>query len=367
MANIEEQVITHGQVRKGVTLDNDPYQIGAKCLEPGRIKTFLSNPNLEDESEPLIFFEKVDGKIWGRKICFPTKIKIGENVVDSLGGSSLFVKEEGRKLALGASLIYNPIKTYKNRRMILYAGMTEMSFAIFKKLHFFVFEIPIFVQIRNIKPVLQRLGIVGFTLDFLSFILNPFVKIVARQYTPIRPNHNKEFDIIKLDETPRWVEEIVLKDVHKYSEFHNKDWFDWVLNHNFYNNTSDTRKLYGFYKKNEPIGFVLITERGLAIEERNIDHVVYGEIREWGSIDESILSEYQIYKEALNLFSPQADIVNIVTPNEKTRKKLKFFGFIPHGKDNFAVKSNGVINVENDINSLDCWRYRASYSDKCFY
>ena len=48
---IEKEVISFEQVKKGYVLKNDMSGVGAYTLVPSIIKTFLSNPSLDDYSK----------------------------------------------------------------------------------------------------------------------------------------------------------------------------------------------------------------------------------------------------------------------------------------------------------------------------
>lgn len=365
MANIEEQVITHEQVRKGVSLDNDPYQIGAKCLEAGRVKTFLSNPNLDDESDPLIVYEKVDGEVMGRAMFFPTKTRIGVDYIRSYAGSSLFVHEEARKHMLGASLVMFPIYNKKNT-ILLYGGMTKMAVDLYKKLKFKIFDIPSVWQIRNFGPILQRLHFRGFLLNCVSVLGNMLLK--PYHFLCRIPIYFlcRRYDIVKLREAPDWLENIIESDNHKYAECHDKEWFNWIINNNFYGRENDKQELYGIYKDKMPLGFVLVTEREWSVEGDNPYTINFGTVREWGTIDSNLLNEYKIYKIALSLFSKNVDVVQISTTDNLTREKLHKYGFIDRGSYNIAFRPIGM-HLDDDSKNISNWRIRSSYSDTCFY
>lgn len=365
MAKIEEQVITHEQVRNGVILDNDPYQIGAVCLIPGRVKTFLSNPNLDDESEPLIVYEKVDGAIMGREIFYPTKMKIGDSYIKSYASSSLFVSEEARKYMLGASLVMYQIRNYKNT-VLIFGGMTKMAVDLYKKLKFTIFDIPSVWQFRNARPILQYLHFKGVVLNILSLVVNLILKTYYGLSKIPLNILRKKYNIVQLNEVPDWLQAIVDSDNHKYAEYHGKEWFNWVINTNFGGKENDKQNLYGIFRNDKPLGFVLLTEREGDLPERHIDKINFGTVCEWGTIDEKELSEYQIYKLALSLFSSRVDIVTVSTTVRTLRKKLHKYGFINHGNYNVAFKSQGI-NLDDDSKLMSNWRIRSSYSDTCFY
>ena len=361
----EEKIIDYASLAEGPKLGNDPHGIGKYCIEEPLKKTFLSNPYLGNKQETFAVLECLDNIIMGRALFFPSKMKAGNELFNSKGGSSLYVTEEGRKMIFGASLVLHPIMNSKNT-VLLYAGMTEMAIAIYKKLKFQIFDVPHLFQIRKPMPFLQRLGVKGLLLNISNTFLTPFVKVWSRQYswTKLPPDNNLE--VKRMTKIPDWVEDIVLKDTHKYAELHNKAWFEWVINNNFFNKELDTQNLYGFFKNGVPVGFVLLTEREERIESRGIDRLVIGKVSEWGTSNEKLLSEYQIYKYSLNLFSQNVDMVSISTVDDRSRKGLRWQGFLPRGSYNIAFKAIGI-NFDDDVNNIENWRIRTSYSDTIFY
>lgn len=362
---IEEVIITYAQLKQGLQRYKDPFGVGGFCYVPGVNNMFITNPNVEDENEPLLILELGDGAILGREYFYPTKMIIKGQIVNSFASSSLLVAEQGRKYMLGASLVMYQINN-KRDTVLLYGGMTEMAVDLYKKLKFTIFDIPTLWQIKNTRPILQNFRLKGGVLSVVSKIFNSLVKpYIWLSSVPSKMYLNR-FDIKKLSQTPVWVEDIVKNDEHKYGEYHSKEWFDWVLHNSFAENRYHSQALYGIYNNGEPIGFFLLTECGTSIEERNIDNVVFGTIREWGINDESVLGEKDIFLLALRCFSKRTDIVTISTANAGVRKKMKKYGFLKHGKYNIAFRPLKM-KLDEDSKDVNNWRIRPCYSDTAFY
>lgn len=363
--DIKEVVFTHAQVRNGVQFVDDSLGVGAFCQKYGVMKAFLNNPSITDENEELMVFELVDNVVMGREIFYPTRMKLGNQIINSYASSSLLVAEEGRKYMLGASLVMHQINNLSNT-VLLYGGMTEMAVDLYKHLKFVIFDVPTIWQVRNTRPILQNFKFSGITLNTASFISNLPVKIYTWCSSLFSKCAAKKFDVRELAEAPDWIETIVSSDSHKYAEFHGKDWFNWVLKNSFSEDKSSRQALYGIYAEGIPKGFVFLTELPTSVKDRNIDRVVFGTIREWGTNDEFMLSESDIFKIAMNCFTKDVDIVTISTADETVRKSMKKYGFFQHGKYNVAFRALGI-KLDEDCKDVNNWRIRPSYSDTCFY
>ena len=359
---ITNQFVTYQEVLDGDIIENDPYQLTRTSDEKKR--TFLSNPNLTDYTQKMYILKRVDGVVGGFRISYPTKFKAGNEIFNSVGGCSLTVKEEFRHLGIGADiLLYSTMN--KEDKYLLYAGISEMALPMYKKLRFNIFKYPSIWQPRNTRFLFQTKGCKGFALSSLSFlgncILKPFllyVDIKSRQ-------SRKGFRIEQLNAAPEWITSMTLNDGHKYTEVHDKAWFDWTLNNIFHAYPENVTKLFGIYKGEIPVGFFMTKERLNHFEEKHIDRLIFGSVVEWGTADEKTLSEKQIIKMALNTFSKNVDIVTYASTNEDAIKYLKRLGFVHHGFANVVFKDK--TKSLSDVGDVKQWRIRSSFSDVIFF
>ena len=365
MDNIEKQTITHKDVRSGFSLGADPDGIGAYTQSANIQKTFLSNPNLDDDSDPMVAFIRVDGSIWGRCMYFPSRIKIGEQIEKSMGGSSLLVNEEGRKKSLGIDLMMLPMSGF-DTKYLLYAGISKMAIPLYKKLRFELFEMPCRWQIRNSKPILQSIGLRGIGLSVLAFIANILLKSFNGIVKKIFKFSLRDYQVKKLEDVPDWITQMVINDKHKYAEYHDKKWFEWVLSNNFFGNEHDVQALYGIYRDDTPVGFVLIKEQQSSIEERHIDKITFGSVVEWGFKEDAQINEHIINKIALNLYSSNVDIAQVISSDIKVVDYFGKYAMFRHGSANIIFKDL-TKKLDKDYKNPENWRLRPGYSDVPFY
>ena len=361
---IVKEIVTYQQVVEGYVLSGDDYNIGFYTLEPTIKKTFLENPNLKDMSKCMIFFDRIDGVICGRQMFFPTRVKIGDLIVEAQSGSSLQTVEEYRQYAIGMDMINYPIKC-KDYPIIIYGGISTMVKPIYKALRFNLFEIPCYWQPRNSKFLLQYIGMKGILLKLVSACGNLFLKPIVSVINVRIKYKYKKFTVNKLDVVPQWVDDIIYKDSHKYAEIHDRKWMQWTLDNNFFAKEYESQSFYEIAENNQKLGFFMLNERNSNQVEHNIESVIFGSVYEWGTFNEEILSEEEIHQIAYTKFSKHVDIA-ISASNNKTMVKVmkKMFAF-RHGNASVIVKD--MSKSYKDIGNINNWRLRMGYCDTPFY
>ena len=361
--DIKEKIYTFRDAANGIRFENDQYGLGAYMTGDGIRKTFLSAPALEDVDEPMAMIETVDDIPTGRVMIYPSRLKVNNDVILVTSGSSLYVHEDYRHLELGVNLMLYPLSI---KRPLLYAGFSTMAEPLYRKMGFAIFYIPKMWQIRRVEPVLKSFGMKGLLLTALKSCLNPLMSILVIAGKKASKRLLRQYRIERFTKVPQWMVDIVLSDKHKYAELHDRKWMQWVLDHNFFERKEDKQYLYGVYKGEKPVGFLLMAERNFTIPEKNIDKCVYGYVLDWDTIDSSIIDEKQLKTIALSLFTDDVDIAQIDSLDEKLLKSMKRYGFIHHGYENIGFKDI-TKKLDKDWKDAANWRLRASYSDRPFY
>lgn len=359
MESISNQILTYKDVKNGESINDDEYGIGSLFTDSHR-KAFLANPFLRDETFPLLYLSRVDGQVGGILMLFPCAILVNGERVEVLEGSTLEVAEKFRHLAIGVDIMLYPLNCGL-REVILYAGISEMALPIYKKMGFKVLEYPRAMQLRNSRSLLAAKGLTGLSLNSLTLIFNSFLHIwrTLSIFSSYKLEH--KYIVKELSFIPEWVDDIVKNDKHKYMELHNKQWFEWNLYNNLHGRPRDEQRFYAVFDKENPIGFFMIKERYREIAGGKLKKVVVGSLVEWGSLDEKRLNESDIYIMASKHFSDDVDIVEYATSNLQTIKRMKKYGFIPHGYAHIIV--NDIKKKYSDISDINNWRVRFGYAD----
>ena len=357
---ITYEIITFKQVNNSYNIDNDDFGIGAYALGKASKKAFLANPFLKSMDIPMLVIGRVDGIVGGRAMQYPVLLKAGSDIVTCCSGSSLEVRKEFRHLNLALDIIMDPI-TNKRGETLLYADFSNDGLNVYKALRFNMFSLRKWMQPNRIGFLMEMMGVHGFLSKVTSILINPILSIMLKLTKLVFGNVDKSLKIEKVTKVPVWVDDIVLNDGHKYTEVHDHKWLQWNLDNMFHDERENTNSFYIVSKNSEEIGFFMTKERRSSIQSRNIDSILIGKIVEWGTKDEKLLSELELYKLAFSTFSKRVDIIEAYTNEQDTIRGLKRLLFFGHGKHYIAFKD--LTKKYKDAKDPNLWRLRFGYSD----
>ena len=352
-------------IKKEITVSQLNNEKARKILEgaevtPYRINTFLSNPNLVDE-QSVVLYAVCDGeKVVGRTSLYPTKMLCDGHTKVACSGRDLFVDEEYRKEAIGMDLMMYPL-TSKSINLIVFSGISNMALPLYKALKYHILEFPRMMQLRNFRCLLQSKGMKGMPLRFFTMVLNIPLWIVSLGWRISSKRVSQKFEIEQVQKVPEWINDVVTIQGDKYMELHDQKWFQWNLDYNFNYHPRNRQFFYIVKKHGKNLGFFMTKERYRKDAGGLLSNVVIGSIVEWGSYDESLLSESDIYKLALRTFAADVDIVETATDNNRTVKSLKRMLFIHHDFAHIVFKDK--TKQYKDSSDISKWRIRYGYAD----
>lgn len=356
--NFTSRIITYGDLRKGLSFENDKYGI-ASYEHEARRKAFLANPCAGADDDVFMYLVEADGAPIGRTMLFETRLKIGNEILPLYSGSALQVEESFQKYGLGAE-IYAFGGTIKKRKLNLSAGISDMALPLYKVTKYKIFEFPKLLRINNTKPLLGKYGIKGVFQSILGTLMNlplRFYYLLANVKTR---RIKKQYTLEKVTTVPQWVDDVVLNDGHKYAEVHDQKWLQWNLDNSFKSHKRDIQSFYIIKQNSAPVGFVMTKQR-YRDEVQGMNNVLIGSIVEWGAYDEKKLNESDIYRLAVETFSKDVDIIETATNNTETQRELKGMGFIHHGNAHIAFKDK--TKQQTDCGDVSLWRLRYGYAD----
>lgn len=352
------RIITYGDLRKGLHIENDKYGIVSYEYEPRR-KTFLSNPCTGADDDVFMYIVEADGVPVGRTMLFDSRIKVGDEILPLYSGSALKVEDDFQKYGLGGE-IFAFGGTIKKRILNLSAGISDMALPLYKVTKYNIFEFPKFLRINNSKPLIGKFGVNGVLQSISGSLANVLLKVFYIFSKSKAKRLKKKYVLEKVTVVPQWVDDIVLNDSHKYMEVHDCKWLQWCLDNSFKGGEQDIQSFYIIKKEEEPIGFVMTKER-FREETQGMKNVKIGSIVEWGSKDEETLNEADIYRLVLDTFSKDVDIIETATNIVDTQRVLKRMGFIHYGDAHIAFKDK--TKQLKDAGDASLWRLRYGYAD----
>lgn len=361
---IQLQTITYNDLSSSINVTGDRYNLYKEGFEEKRKAIFLKNPNLTDSSTAAAYLIRANQDVVGALFPFPTRIKVGESVIDASSASSLNVIKEYEKYAAGADLVLAPIRDKRNKAVVL-ADLSADGLSCYHAFRFKDFALPKLIQPHSAKFILQNFGIHGWLLTVLCVVVNAFLKplnFISRHRLLRFAN---KFKVERLSVVPNWVDEIVLNDGHKYMEVHDHRWLQWCLDNSFSSESSHFKSFYAITNnEGRPLGFFINYEKTTSIPYRHIFNLRQGTVMEWGSYDENELSELDITKIAIAHFSKDLDMCQFASLNPRVINKMKMYGFFQHNYHHIVFKDN-TKNMK-DCGDPTLWRLRFGYADSLF-
>lgn len=342
---------------------DDPYSIVAFMTDHLR-ETLLACPNNKDENKTAMYI-MTDGNVAvGRVLQFGTKLKVDKEIVPAQTGGSSYVDKRYRSQGVGASLLLAS-KLSKEYDFKINSLFSTMVVPMLRRLKYVIFEIPQYVIMRDLRPMLAAKGLGGFPLNLCGVMANLPIRCLDIINKIKRKRLLRQFEVRQVMLVPEWVGEMLVKDGHKYMEVHDREWLQWNLDYNMNGYPGDRQSFYTISNKlGEPVGFFMTKER---FEEKagHYHNVLRGTIVEWGSINTKVLSEADINLLAVYTFTPKVFQVLTVTTEAKTANSLKKMGFIKHGT--FQMLIGDKKKKYDDIDNINLWRIRYGSCNTIIY
>ena len=354
--NIE--TVTYKDVIDGYKLQGDTYGLGAYALEDPRRSAFLSNPNLNDTSKIMLKLMRHEGIIIGRSMMFPSRFKAADDIIETVGGSALEVAEQFRGGEAGGGLMAYNIR-HKENNAVISSGFSSTAAKCHKALRAYMLCFPQFVQIKDYRRILPKIGLNSMFSFISGGVLNclvwPLLYVTKRKAI----NRCLDFKVERVDIVPEWVDDIVLNDGHKYMEVHDHKWLQWTLDNMFHSHERNVNSFYTISRDGENLGFFMIKERFTQMDDKH--SFIGGTICEWGTKDPIRLSEYDLHLMAISKFSKFVDIIFMATPDEKVGAKMKRLLFFRKGDAKIAFYD--LKKQYREAKNIDQWRVRYGYGD----
>lgn len=364
MEDVELIRISYGEL-KNETYDvqNDTYGILSGYLIEPLVKALLDNPNYDNDDKSVLNILTYKNQIVGRHMLMPTLLQLDHKTILVQTGGGNEIHENFQRRGFG-SLIVND--TVRNSEYPIYIGQLYSSgaTAIYQKMNVQLFELPLFNKFKRSRslvavhfdkiPILKNSVILR---AVVSFIGDCYLKCCdipnIRKCATLRKRYVVKRELI----VPEWIDQMTMNDGHKYMEVHNQKWLQWNLDNVFSNNIGDQNFYYSVYDKTgKPAGFFMTKERYEENKNGLFKNLIRGTVVEWGSRDETELSEIDLNLLAFSTFSSNVDKVNTVISTKGTRKRMEQLGYEYRGMYRMSLKCDD--SCPNDIINQDLWRIR---------
>lgn len=359
MMDVTKERISYKEISEGFFPERDDYNL-ASYLTDTRKRTFFANPNIRDENQCLLNLVRLDDAIVGRSMLYETRMVIDSTVYPCQCGSTLDVPEQFRQYAIGADLFHYFTMETKFDYAIA-SGISEIALPLYKAMKYHIIEFPRMMLLLNSRSLIESKGISGCPLKFMTAICNVPLRILSVVNNIKSKRLRKKFSLKRENRIPEWVDDLTIRDKHKYKEAHGREWLQWNLDYNFKGDKEDIQSFYTIEKEEKPVGFFMTKERFRKDAGGILKNIILAAIVEWGTYDEKILNEKQIINLAFSTFSKNVDIIEFASVDKATCKAMKNMGYINHGNAHIAFKDK--TKKCKDASDASLWRVRYGYAD----
>lgn len=321
-----------------------------------------TNPYKDGHSVNGAIEGRVDDALGGCVYVFPTQLNYDGKIYPIMSGTDFWVSQAFRKFQLGLMI---PEKMLDISPNYLFAGVSKNAQPVYQYFGFELFDLQRFVYIVNshflvslkLKGILAKIATLFANASLYLFYdsLRLFFKIKYWKFKVVE----KSVDDIDYD----GVSNIINADMHRYKEYHGKEWIKWVMNYSDKHPESQ-QHFYEIYRKGELVGFFLNKNKFRELLNGKYQNVIYGSIIEWGSINQDILKDSDICAIAFSKFGKRTDAIAMCSHEED------FFNEIPRkvrkrmGNLNYAV----ILDEKKfpDYQNENNWRIRPAGGDASF-
>ncbi len=239
----------------------DNYGMVSDYLTPSVRDTLLANPNLIDSSKSALNLVLSDGKIVGRNMLMPTKLKVGDKQYYVQSGGSYEVSDQFRGQGFGTMAFRESII---NSEYDVYIGQLYSTTAasIVRKLGLIVFELPSFYKLCRSRTILEEKGLGGMPLKICAAVVDAVLKVLDIPNRSRLSMLRKKYIVKEVSIIPEWVNDMILHDGHEYMEVHDANWLQWCLDNRFTECPQDRQRFYAVCdKEGKPKGFFMTKVR----------------------------------------------------------------------------------------------------------
>lgn len=356
MRNVSLRRITYGELKKkSFDLNGDDYAILSDYLNEPTQKTLLSNPNYDDDSKTAVIVVCLDDKIVGRHMLMPTKVRIGDKTILVNSGGSGEVDPKFRGKGLGTTVTRACVLDRDYADLYIGQWYSTGGLSMFQKMHATIFEQPSYYKLCKTHLILESKGVKGVALRVLSTLFDYALSVLN---IPSFIKYNKlikKYSIKQETTVPKWVEDITLQEDYENMEIHDCEWLQWCLDNNFFVDQRNYQAFYGVYDKEGNHKGFFMTKVRFEEEIGKYKNMTRGTIVEWGSVDNSELSEADLNLMAVYSFDPVVDNIITTLSDSSFDKDMKRMVFFRHGNYQMALLSD---QYGESINDQSKWRIR---------
>lgn len=301
-------------------------------------------------------------EVVGHLGLFPIRLRCGEQMIDAISGSDLYVSPKSRKYGVGINLMEDFFSDIDNDIFVAH-GISSMAEPLYKYCGTSI------GKVKQLTMLMRSAVKLRFVAKGRLRVLAPFVDAALWAYRLLLSGKLKplrKFRVVECAEVPQEVDAVLMADKHPYAEWHGHEYLQWIKDFPIYKAASG-RKFHAMYDGDEMIGFFL-TEEGVESvqhEGKRLD-IKRGVVLEWGSKDEKRLPEHLLVLQALLYFRGRVHTATLHAHGEP------LLSFLPQTcKMRISREFNWGIKVgeqspyaaDKEIRNMNNWRIRTAMGD----
>ena len=317
-----------------------------------------ANPYIVDSSYQGRIEGFVDDVLAGAVFTFPIQFVFNNEVFDALSGSNFYVDKKYRKYELGMMI---PEEMLNRSENIIIGGVSQEAQPVYEYYGFHFFDMPRDIYIVN-PHFLVTARFHGFISRCLTFVGKICCGILYDVFCLVRKIQYLQYKVV-LENDYSFVEQIIRQDPHLFRENHDTRWLRWVMEYKD-EHPESTQRLYCVFRKNEIVGFFILKNKFREVLNGKYKNVVYGLLLDWGTIDESKLSEQDICALAFIKFGKSVDAMSFASVNPNMTKRIPKLLKRRKGKLNMAVRLDSRKYPGFEVAAH--WRVRPAAGDVSF-
>lgn len=324
-----------------------------------------SNPFKESDDDVFQILCVYNNIIVGTEIHYPITLLINSQKYKSVTGHSLYVNPNYRGQGIGSKITDYRLNYSKSNSLLL-CNASQMQIPILKRLGAHIFYMHRLILLHRSYSVIENK-----TNKISAKLLSPIIdNILKLQFKILLRNKRKllkkGFHLKKVNIIPKEIENILNADKHPFKEFHDVDWFQWIMKNSLINNDNGNKSFYIIYNEDRPVAFFMTKQRFYEkASHRGFKNLTLGSVLEWASIDENLISNNEVALLAITSFDKNVDAVELCCDTEEMSSYFKSRGLVQVGNGNvvFRYRPNSVFSTIKDIGEQNKWRLRPAMGD----
>lgn len=332
-------------------------------MTPEKRRALLENPLVtEATANPVQIVATTAGRAVGRIDVLAGRITAGTDGIPCVWGSHLIVPETARASGAAVRLI---AALAELQPVVGASALTPVAYRLFRRLEWTDLTMPRFALLRRTAPVVGsrlRPGPIAAVARACGDAVLPVLQAratwrarrLARGFE-VRPLALPDDGVSLIGPTAR----------HAVSPDCSSGWMRWVLEHSFDDGLRLWKALYGIYRGDERVGWLLVRSKRHTLQSpRGECTITVGSLLDWEAFDPDLSLGRIAALAATGLHAADVDVIEVSVPAGDDEREISELGFRRVGDFHMLVKATpGGPLGDPALADRRAWRIRPSAGD----